>query len=63
MEKILKEVDAGEEKIDQVSVKKTEKEYRKINHMEESMNKENDWDHLTAASMVEDLLKMLPKKK
>ena len=32
------------------------------NHMEEIMNKENDWDHVTEASMVEDLLKMLPKK-
>ena len=27
------------------------------NHMEEIMNKENDWDHVTAASMVEESIK------
>ena len=27
------------------------------NHMEEIMNKENDWDHVTAASVVEEPIK------
>ena len=33
------------------------------NHMEEIMNKENDWDHVTAASIIEGPIKMLPEKK
>ena len=42
MEKKLKEEDAGEEKTEDWK-----------NHMEEIMSKENDWDHVTAASMAE----------
>ena len=36
------------------------KKDRKIiweNHMEEIINKENDWDHVAAASMVEETIK------
>ena len=35
----------------------SEKEYRKIYHMEGIMNKKNDWDHVTAASVVEGSIK------
>ena len=37
----------------------SEKDRKRIwkNHMEEIMNKENDWDHVTAASMVEGPIK------
>ena len=43
----------------------SEKDRKRIwkNHMKEIMNKENDWDHVTAASMVEGPIKMLPAKK
>ena len=37
-------------------MKKTEKEYGK-NYTEEIMNKDNDWDHVTAASMAEGPIK------
>ena len=45
-----------------VSVKKTEKEYGK-NHMEKMINKENDWDHVTAASMVKGPIKNVIQEK
>ena len=31
-------------------------------HMEEIMNKENDWDHVTAASMVEGPIKNVTRE-
>ena len=41
--------------------KKDKKRIRK-SHMEEIMHKENDWDHVTEASVIEGYLKMLPAK-
>ena len=42
----------------------SEKDRKRIwkNHMEEIMNKENDWDHVTAASMVEGPIKNVTHK-
>ena len=43
----------------------SEKDRKRIwkNHMEEIINKGNDWDHVTAASTVEGPIKNVTKKK
>ena len=42
----------------------SEKDRKRIwkNDMEETMNKENDWDHVTAASVIEGLIKNVTRE-
>ena len=62
MGKILKEVVTYKEKDGSLGF--SEKDRKRIlkNLIEEIMNKENDWDHVTAASMVEGRIKYFTRE-